>query len=192
MRHRRSIVSTVSAPDASDRSADRVVAGQGGVSIEVLLDDAQKGLIRLEPAEAHRAAASGAILVDIRPLEQRDRDGTIPGALVIDRNVLEWRLDPRGNFRDASAHSQQRVLIICNEGYSSSLAAATVRLLGCDATDVIDGFQKWHQTGFPVVRRATSSPARPPGAPWHGRRDVREKWQRPSGPLTLSCRRRAR
>ena len=152
VRHRRSIVRNVSTTDAADRSADHVVAFRGAVSIEVLLDDARKGLIRLEPAEAHREAASGAILVDIRPLEQRDRDGTIPGALVIDRNVLEWRLDPRSDFRDPSVESQQPVLIICNEGYSSSLAAATLRLLGCDATDVIGGFQKWRQTGFPVVR----------------------------------------
>jgi rhodanese-related sulfurtransferase len=150
--HRRSIVGTVSAPDASDRSADHVDAGQTGVSIDALLDEARKGLIRLEPAEAHRAAASGAILVDIRPLEQRERDGTIPGALVIDRNVLEWRLDPRSDFRDPSVESQQRILIICNEGYSSSLAAATLRLVGCDATDVIGGFQKWRQSGLPVVR----------------------------------------
>ena len=151
VRHRRSIVHTVSDLDASDRPADHTVAGQAGFSIEVLLDDARKGLIRLEPAEAHRAAASGAILVDIRPLEQRERDGTIPGALVIDRNVLEWRLDPRSDFREPSVDSRQRVLIICNEGYSSSLAAATLRLLGRDATDVIGGFQKWRQRGLPVV-----------------------------------------
>jgi rhodanese-related sulfurtransferase len=152
VRHPRYIVRTVSAPDASDRSAGHVVAGQAGVSIEVLLDDARKGLVRLEPADAHRAAASGAILVDIRPLEQRERDGTIPGALVIDRNVLEWRLDPRSDFRDPSVDSQRRVLIICNEGYSSSLAAATLRLLGREATDVVGGFQKWRECGLPVVR----------------------------------------
>lgn len=112
---------------------------------------ARQGLIRLEPTEAHRAAASGAILIDIRPLEQRERDGTIPGALVIDRNVLEWRLDPQSDFKDASVDGQQQVLIICNEGYSSSLAAATLRLLGRDATDVVGGFQKWRQSGLPVV-----------------------------------------
>ncbi|HUZ71263.1 MAG TPA: rhodanese-like domain-containing protein [Candidatus Saccharimonadales bacterium] len=142
----------MSAPDAPDRSADYLVAGQAAVSIEVLLGAARKALIRLEPAEAHRAAASGAILVDIRPLEQRERDGRIPGALVIDRNVLEWRLDPQSDFKDASVEGQQRVLIICNEGYSSSLAAATLRLLGRDATDVVGGFQKWRQSGLPVVR----------------------------------------
>jgi rhodanese-related sulfurtransferase len=152
VRHRRYIVRTVSAPDASDRSAEHRVAGQPGVSIEVLLADARKSLIRLEPTEAHHAAASGAILVDIRPLEQRRRDGTIPGALVIDRNVLEWRLAPGSDFRDPSLDGQQRVLIICNEGYSSSLAAATLRLLGRDATDVIGGFQKWLRSGLPVVR----------------------------------------
>ena len=96
--------------------------------------------------------ASGAILVDIRTLEQRERDGTIPGALVIDRNVLEWRLAPTSDFRDTSVDSRQQVLIICNEGYSSSLAAATLRLLGRDATDVIGGFQKWRQSGLPVLR----------------------------------------
>ncbi|MGA7987379.1 MAG: rhodanese-like domain-containing protein [Candidatus Dormiibacterota bacterium] len=96
--------------------------------------------------------ASGAMLVDIRPLEQRERDGTIPGALIIDRNVLEWRLDPASEFRDGTVDSQQAVLIICNEGYSSSLAAATLRQLGRDATDVIGGFQKWSRNGLPVVR----------------------------------------
>ena len=106
----------------------------------------------MDPEDALRATVSGAILVDIRPLEQRERDGTIPGALVIDRNVLEWRLDPKGEFRDPTVDNQQAVLIICNEGYSSSLAAATLRLLGCDATDVIGGFQKWSESGLPVVR----------------------------------------
>jgi rhodanese-related sulfurtransferase len=152
VRYRRSIVRSVSAPDGSDRSAEHLVAEQAGVSIDMLLVDARKSLIRQEPAEAHRAAASGAILVDIRPLEQRERDGTIPGALVIDRNVLEWRLAPGSDFRDPSIDGQQQVLIICNEGYSSSLAAATLRLLGRDATDVIGGFQKWLRSGLPVVR----------------------------------------
>jgi rhodanese-related sulfurtransferase len=142
----------MSASHASDRSADHLVAGPIGVSIDALLDAARTGLIRLEPRDAHRAAATGAVLVDIRPLEQRERDGAIPGAIVIDRNVLEWRLDPKSDFRDSSVGSQQPVLIICNEGYSSSLAAAALRLLGRDATDVIGGFQKWRQSGLPVAR----------------------------------------
>ena len=76
----------------------------------------------------------------------------IPGALVIDRNVLEWRLDPNCKFKDTAIGDQQSVILICNEGYSSSLAAATLRLLGRDATDVIGGFQSWRACGLPVVR----------------------------------------
>jgi len=76
----------------------------------------------------------------------------ISGALVIDRNVLEWRLDPKSEFKDASIGDHQRVVIICNEGYSSSLAAVTLRLLGRDATDVIGGFQNWVACGLPVMR----------------------------------------
>jgi rhodanese-related sulfurtransferase/SAM-dependent methyltransferase len=119
-------------------------------SIDALLADARRGLRRVAPDEALYLARSGAVLVDIRPLEQRERDGLIPGALVIDRNVLEWRLDPKGDYRDASVDSHQRVVIICNEGYSSSLAAATLQLLGRDATDVIGGFQNWLACGLPI------------------------------------------
>jgi rhodanese-related sulfurtransferase len=121
----RDIVRLVSTPPASDGFAAHSAAGQSGVSIDALLDDARTGLRRLEPREAFRAARCGALLVDIRPFEQRERDGSIPGALVVDRNVLEWRLDPKCDFRDSSVGSQQQVVIICNEGYSSSLAAAT-------------------------------------------------------------------
>jgi rhodanese-related sulfurtransferase len=120
------------------------------MSIDALLADARRGLRRVAPDEALDLARSGAVLVDIRPLEQRERDGLIPGAVVIDRNVLEWRLDPKGDYRDASVDSHQRVVIICNEGYSSSLAAATLQLLGRDATDVIGGFQNWLACGLPI------------------------------------------
>jgi rhodanese-related sulfurtransferase len=106
----------------------------------------------LTPHEAQEATGAATVLVDIRPLEQRERDGRIPGALIIDRNVLEWRLDPRSAFTEASVGDRQRVVIICNEGYSSSLAAATLRLLGRDATDVIGGFQNWLACGLPVTR----------------------------------------
>jgi rhodanese-related sulfurtransferase len=127
-------------------------AGQARLSVIALLDEARAALIRLEPIEAQRASEVGAVLIDIRPLEQRERDGAITGALVIDRNVLEWRLDPTSDFKDPSVGAQQQVVIICNEGYSSSLAAAILRLLGRDATDVIGGFQKWRQYGLPVAR----------------------------------------
>ncbi|HKR99587.1 MAG TPA: rhodanese-like domain-containing protein, partial [Candidatus Dormibacteraeota bacterium] len=108
---------------------------------------------RMEPAEAAAAMDDGAMLVDTRPVEQRERDGTIPGAVVIDRNVLEWRLDPRGAHRIAELHgAEQTVIVICNEGYSSSLAAATLRRIGLNgATDVIGGFQAWRDAGLPVV-----------------------------------------
>jgi rhodanese-related sulfurtransferase len=122
------------------------------MSVEKLLADARQGLSRLEPRDARDAVGSGAVLVDIRPFEQRERDGLIAGALVIDRNVLEWRLDPKSGFKDASVSDQQQVVIICNEGYSSSLAAATLRLLGRDATDVVGGFQNWLTCGLPVTR----------------------------------------
>ena len=139
-------------PRGSARSLAPLASRQAGMSIDALLDDARRGLGRLTPQEAHRAADSGAALVDIRPFEQRERDGLIPGALVIDRNVLEWRLDPKSSFKDSSVGTQQQVVIICNEGYSSSLAAATLRLLGRDATDVIGGFQNWLLSGLPVAR----------------------------------------
>ena len=122
------------------------------MSVDALLADARRGLRRLSPSEAHDTVGSGAVLVDIRPLEQRERDGVIPGAQVIDRNVLEWRLDPKSSFKEASISDRQRVVIICNEGYSSSLAAATIRLLGRDATDVIGGFQNWLACGLPIER----------------------------------------
>lgn len=82
-------------------------------------------------------------MVDIRPLEQRQRDGELPGALVIDRNVLEWRLDPTSAHRLPEVSGpDQRVIIVCDEGYSSSLAAATLRQLGLhEATDVVGGYQ---------------------------------------------------
>src|ERR1700694_3626438 len=107
--------------DASDPTRGPLDGSQTGTSIDSLLEDARRGLRRLAPIEARDAIGSGAVLVDIRPFEQRERDGVIPGALVIDRNVLEWRLDPKSGYRDASVGNQQQVLIICNEGYSSSL-----------------------------------------------------------------------
>jgi rhodanese-related sulfurtransferase len=114
-------------------------------SIDELLDASRASLKRVTPVEARAAMAAGALLVDIRPSEQRSRDGEIAGALVIDRNVLEWRLDPASPHRIPEAGDYERpVIILCNEGYASSLAAATLRQLGLEhATDVIGGFQAW-------------------------------------------------
>ncbi len=92
--------------------------------------------------------ANGALVVDTRPVEQRRRDGELPGAIVVDRNVLEWRLDPTSPWRlpeaEALARNGGRVIVVCNEGYSSSLAAASLRAIGLDgATDLVGGYQAW-------------------------------------------------
>ena len=100
---------------------------------------------RLTAAELGDAVARGALVVDTRPLEQRERDGALPGAIVIDRNVLEWRLDPASPDRIPEATGYDiEIVIVCNEGYSSSLAAASLQQLGLRrATDLVDGFQGW-------------------------------------------------
>jgi rhodanese-related sulfurtransferase/predicted ester cyclase len=122
-----------------------------GKTVDVLLDEARRGLTRLSPEEAHAAVTSGAQLVDIRSELQRSRDGVVPGAAFVARNVLEWRLDPRSPHRDpALASRDTTVILTCNEGYQSSLAAATLRELGVDATDVVGGFQAWRAAGLPV------------------------------------------
>ena len=124
-------------------------------SVDELLDEARASLRRVTPAEAARAAAGGALLVDIRPSEQRSRDGSIPGALTIDRNVLEWRLDPAGAYRipEMTSHDEV-VIIVCNEGYASSLAAWSLQQLGLrHATDVIGGFQAWRAAELPTEDR---------------------------------------
>jgi rhodanese-related sulfurtransferase len=122
------------------------------VNVDELLNDARSGLERVTPAQSHAALDAGAIVVDIRPSEQRNRDGEIPGAHVIARNVLEWRLDPTGEFRDpAVARADRQVIVFCDAGYASSLAAATLRRLGLDATDMIGGFQAWLADGLPVT-----------------------------------------
>ena len=121
-------------------------------TIDELVDAARASLRRVPPSAAEDAAANGALLVDIRPSEQRTRDGAIPGALVIDRNVLEWRLDPAGAHRipDITSHDQL-VILVCNEGYASSLAAASLQALGLHrATDLIGGFQAWSAAGLPI------------------------------------------
>jgi rhodanese-related sulfurtransferase len=121
------------------------------VTVDELLAEARARLARLTPAEAVAAVDAGAIMVDIRPVEQRESDGHLPGARVIPRNVLEWRLDPHSEHRDPDAARTDRpIIVVCNEGYQSSLAAATLRRLGLDATDVIGGVQSWRAEGLPL------------------------------------------
>lgn len=121
------------------------------MNVDELLDEARGELTRVTPAETQAALASGAVVVDIRPSEQRNRDGEIPGAHVIARNVLEWRLDPASDYRDPElAGGDAQVIVFCDAGYQSSLAAATLRRLGVDATDMVGGFQAWVGEGLPV------------------------------------------
>jgi rhodanese-related sulfurtransferase len=123
-------------------------------SAEDLLVEARRGLTRLSPEAAAAAVGNGALLVDTRPHEQRVRDGDVPGALVVDRNVLEWRLDPQSEHRlDAVTGYDQTVIVMCDEGYSSSLVAAQLQRMGlAGATDVDGGFQAWRAAGLAVIR----------------------------------------
>ncbi|MEU0157531.1 rhodanese-like domain-containing protein [Streptomyces sp. NPDC006261] len=123
------------------------------VGIDELLERVRAGYVRIDPQEAAAAATDGALLVDIRYAALRDRDGLIPGALVVERNELEWRLDPQGSHRATEAVSHDLpVVVICNEGYASSLAVASLRQLGLDrTTDLIGGFQAWRAAGLPVM-----------------------------------------
>ena len=114
-------------------------------SIEDLLAEARRDLDRVAPAGLAAEMAAGALVVDIRPVEQRHTDGDLAGAMVIGRNVLEWRLDPAGAHRIAEATDyDRRIIVVCNEGYASSIAAANLRQLGVwRATDLDGGFQAW-------------------------------------------------
>ncbi|MFD4240795.1 rhodanese-like domain-containing protein [Streptomyces sp. NPDC058525] len=121
--------------------------------IDELLERVRAGYARLGPEEAYEAFRTGALLVDIRYQALRERDGLIPGALVVERNELEWRLDPQGSHRapEADSHDLQ-VVVICNEGYASSLAAVSLHALGLHrATDLTGGFQAWKSAGLPVT-----------------------------------------
>ncbi|WP_405590003.1 rhodanese-like domain-containing protein [Streptomyces sp. NBC_01092] len=126
------------------------------LGIDELLERVRAGYERINPREAYEAAQGGeALLVDIRYAALRERDGLIPGALVIERNELEWRLDPQGSHRTPEATSHDlRVVLLCNEGYASSLAVESLRRLGLHrATDLVGGFQAWRGQGLPVQSR---------------------------------------
>jgi rhodanese-related sulfurtransferase len=123
-----------------------VRADRGRVSIQELLDDARSRLDRVEPEKLEAEQAAGALVVDIRPDEQRQRDGPVPGAVIIDRNVLEWRLDPASPHCIRETGYDRRIIIVCNEGYSSTLATVALHTLGLqNATDLAGGFQGWRR-----------------------------------------------
>ena len=121
-------------------------------AINDLLAEARARLKRLEPEQARAAIDAGALLVDIRSEAQRAADGTVPGSLFFPRNVLEWRLDPASGHADPRvAGPEAGVILMCNEGYQSSLAAGTLQDLGfARATDLVGGFQAWRAAGLPV------------------------------------------
>ena len=129
-------------------------------SIEQLLAAARARLRRLSPEQAGEAVANGeAILVDIRPDSQRALEGSIAGALIVERNVLEWRFDPASSSRLAIANGYDlQVIVFCSEGYTSSLAAAALKDLGLyRATDLVGGFHAWLAAGLPIVPQSSAS-----------------------------------
>ena len=120
-------------------------------SIAEVLDAARQRLTRLTPGQAHRASAAGAVIVDIRPAGQRAAEGELPGALVVERNVLEWRFDPASDARLPIADHDLAVIVLCQEGYTSSLAAVALHEVGVwRATDVIGGYAAWRASDVPL------------------------------------------
>ena len=127
----------------------------GSIGIDEVLANARTRLNRLSPQQVATALRRGAILVDIRPASQRAEHGGFPEAIVIERNVLEWRLDPRSAARLPVADSfDLEVIVTCQEGYTSSLAAAALQDLGLHkATDLTGGFAAWQAAGLPVTNQ---------------------------------------
>ncbi|MDZ5445752.1 rhodanese-like domain-containing protein [Micromonospora sp. 4G57] len=123
--------------------------------IDALLEQARAGLNRLTPQETVEAVRAGALLVDTRTETQRREQGELPGAIVIDRAVLEWRLDPASAWRIPEATGYDReIVVVCREGYSSSLTAASLQAVGLRrATDMIGGVQAWREAGLPMSDR---------------------------------------
>jgi len=155
-------------------------------TIDELLAEARATLpYRPSPAEALRAQAGGALLIDIREDDQRREDGLIPGAIVLPRNSLEWRCDPASRWRHpAITRRDLRIILICHQGYQSTLAAATLQQLGLShATDLDGGFTAWAAAGLPVIapaaaghhrRRPSSRATSTPGCPSQARETAPE------------------
>jgi rhodanese-related sulfurtransferase len=127
-------------------------------SVDELLAAARADLDRVHPAQAAELVCAGALLVDIRPAAQRAAEGEIPGSIVVERNDLEWRLDPSCDARLEAAAPGQHWVVVCSEGYTSSLAAFALNSIGVPAADVIGGFVAWSAGGLPTTTGVT-----PPG-----------------------------
>jgi rhodanese-related sulfurtransferase len=134
-------------------------------SVDELLASARRGLDRVTPQEAAARVEAGAIIVDIRPAWQRAADGEIPGSVIVERNHLEWRLHPGSGASLPQAADGQEWIVVCTEGYTSSLAAAALVSLGLPASDVVGGIHAWRAAGLPVVPGPTPVEQRvPPSA----------------------------
>jgi rhodanese-related sulfurtransferase len=119
--------------------------------VDSFLEKARSGLRRVSPQEADTLRQEGALLVDIRPRANRAAEGEIPGALPVERIHLEWRLSPDSEWRLPGVTAASRVVVFCNEGYASSLAARDLQLLGLPhATDLVGGFRAWAAAGLPT------------------------------------------
>jgi rhodanese-related sulfurtransferase len=170
------------------------MASRAAKTIDELLAQARATLPeRPSPAEALRAQASGALLIDIREDDQRREDGLIPGAIVLPRNSLEWRCDPASEWRHpAITRRDLRIILICNQGYQSTLAAATLQQLGLiHATDLDGGFTAWAEAGLPVIAPAAAGHHPPGGRPPEGQ--LSRPWalclpdRAASGPATVEA-----
>jgi rhodanese-related sulfurtransferase len=120
-------------------------------SVDELLASARASLARLQPLEVYPRVASGALIVDIRPAWQRESDGEIAGSVIVERNHLEWRLHPDSGASLPQAQAGQEWIVVCTEGYTSSLAASALVSLGLPASDIVGGIRAWRDTGLPVV-----------------------------------------
>jgi rhodanese-related sulfurtransferase len=126
-------------------------------TVDELLNDARSRLLRVSPLAAAALIDHGALLVDIRPAWQRTASGEVPGSLIVERNHLEWRLHPDSTARLPQARRNQQWIVLCSEGYTSSLAADALNSLGIAATDVMGGFDAWRAAGLPTVPGATAA-----------------------------------
>ena len=129
-----------------------MTGGEPRKTIDDLLDEARARLERVTATQAFEETQQGAVIVDIRPQEQRRRTGVVPGALYFPRNHLEWRIDPTSEWaHPAVSDPRTRIVLMCNEGYATSLAAVTLHDMGfARATDMIDGFDGWRAAGLPI------------------------------------------
>jgi rhodanese-related sulfurtransferase len=121
-------------------------------TLEQLLADAREMIERLTPNQAFSAMKEGAPMIDIRAEMPRERLGVIPGSIHVPRTVLEWRVAPDSRWRNPHIDHRERLILVCDHGYSSSLAAASLVELGCHAADVIGGFDAWVDKNLPIIR----------------------------------------